>query len=172
MHYQRFRDHDYLGAWDFEDGDKTVTIEKVEQGFVDRHPEAPERVALVHIRELDRPMILNSTNGALIAAMYGTPDTREWVGKRIILMRGMTTDKSGHPCFGIRVKPERPRDEAVVAESEAERIARLEGELAKARAAIRGEPALPAPPAAPATVPKENFFGGAANVNRAADASG
>lgn len=149
MHYQRFRDHTYLGAWDFEDGERTVTIDRVVQGAIDRDDGAPpERVPLMHLREFDRPMVLNSTNGQLISMMYGTPDTREWEGKRIILMRGMTTNKQGQPCYGIRVKPHRPEPEEV-SETDEQRLARLEAEIAKARAAVREAP-RELPPTSPA----------------------
>ena len=153
MHYQRFRDHNYLGAWDFEDGDRTVTIDRVEQGIIDRKDGSdPQRVAEMHLREFDRPLVLNATNGALIAAMYGSADTRDWEGKRITLTRGMTTNKQGQPCFGIRVKPMRPPEEHT--ESEADRIARLERELAKARATVQTAPReLPPPNPAAETIP-------------------
>lgn len=154
MHYQRYRDHKYLGAWDFEDGERTVTIERVEQGLIERDDGAPdERVPLMHLRELDRPMVLNSTNGQLIAMMYGSPDTRDWEGKRIILTRGMTTNKQGQPCFGIRVKPQRPPEVEAPEETEAQRVRRLEAELAKARAAVRAAPPeLPTPTVGAETV--------------------
>lgn len=168
MHYQRYRDHDYLGAWDFEDGDRTVTIDRVEQGLIDRQDgTAPERVPLMYLRELDRPMVLNATNGAFIAAMYGSPDTRDWEGKRVTLTRGMTTNKQGQPCFGIRVVPRRP-PELEPEETEAERIARLEAELARARAGRVGGPAE-LPPRNPAARTVETITSADVAVIDAAD---
>lgn len=146
MHYERFRDHDYLGAWDFEDGERVVTIDRVEQGLIDRQRpgEKAERVPLMYLRELDRPMVLNSTNGMMIRMLYGTSDTRAWAGKPIALTTGLTTDKQGHPCLGIRVSPKRPELPSTPA-TEAERIASLEAELAAAKARTAAAP--PPPPA-------------------------
>lgn len=149
MHYERFRDHNYLGAWDFEDGDRIVTIDRVEQGIVEREKDDPERVPLVYLEEYELPFILNSTNGFVISNLYGTTDTRKWEGKRIILTRGMTTNKQGHPCWGIRVALSLPPAVDEPAESEADRIARLEAELAKARAAARPTSPAELPPRPP-----------------------
>jgi hypothetical protein len=140
MHYQAYRDHKYLGEWDFAEGDRLVTIDRVEQGLIERDEGPPERAPFMYLREFERPMIVNSTNGALIAAMYGSPDTREWEGKRIWLTRGMTTNKQGQPCFAIRVKPMRPAPIEEKQETAAEQLARLEAELAKARAAVQSAP--------------------------------
>lgn len=148
MHYQRYRDHKYLGAWDFEDGDRLVTIARVEQGMIDRDDGAPpERVPLMYLVELDRPMVLNATNGALITAMYGSPDTRTWVGKQVWLMRGTTTNRQGQPIFGIRVKPERPPEPTAM--SPDEELREIEALLARKRAALAKSAELPAPPPAP-----------------------
>lgn len=154
MHYEQFRDHKYLGAWNFMDGDRTLTIARVVQGLVERDDGEPERVPLMYFEELELPLVLNSTNGKMIYMMYGTPDVRQWTGKRITLTTALTTNKSGNAVMGIRVHPQRP---AEVEESIDQKQARLEAELAKLRKNAQGATAeaaaLPTAPTQPASAP-------------------
>lgn len=155
MHYETFRDHKYLGAWQFMEGDRTLTIDRVVQGMIEREDgQPPERVPLVYFRELDLPLVLNATNGKMIYMMYGTPDVRQWSGKRVTLTAALTTDTSGNTVMGIRVHPRRP-EEVVVEETPDAKAARLEAELAalrrNAQGAVAERAGLPSP--APAPVP-------------------
>lgn len=154
MDYRKMRDRNYLSAIDFDEGEQLVTIDRVEQGVVERQGEDDERVPLLYVLEYERPLILNYTNGEMLAVLYGSRDTRTWEGKRIYLTVGMTTDKQGKPCLGVRVSPRRPPELERVEETPAERLARMREELAKAEAAAAAPRELAAPNVAN-TVPAE-----------------
>lgn len=109
-HYREFYDTDWVGVWDLPGGrDRVVTIVEVTQGRVGgQGGRKKDRSAVMQLRELDRPMVLNKTNGSTIAGMYGA-HVEQWPGKRIQLF-GSTTDfgsKKNIPC--IRIRPEIPK---------------------------------------------------------------
>lgn len=58
----------------------------------------------LHFTNLDKPMVLNSTNMQLIAKFLGSEDTDDWEGKKIILYDDPSVSFGGKLTGGIRVK--------------------------------------------------------------------
>jgi hypothetical protein len=48
---------------------------------------------------------LNVTNRRTLAMIFGDIDVEELVGKRIRLVREMTNNAQGQPCWGVRIRP-------------------------------------------------------------------
>lgn len=105
--YRSLYDRDWLGAWDLQGRDVTVTIVRVVGAELTGQGGRKSRKPGVYFDGKDRGLALNKTNGRLIAGMYG-PDTREWIGKRITLYPTTTTFGSDTvDC--IRVRPQVPQ---------------------------------------------------------------
>jgi len=107
-HYREFYSADWVGVWDLPDGnDRVVTIKRVKQGEVGgQEGRAKQRSAVMQLEELDRPMVVNKTNGSTIAGMY-SPHVERWAGRRITLFAS-TTDfgkRKNIPCIRIRPTP-------------------------------------------------------------------
>ena len=106
--YRAMYDSDYLGHWDLNGKDVTVTISKVEAGTLTGQGGRKARKPLVYFEGKEKAMALNKTNGKAIAAMYGS-DTASWIGKRITIYPTQTQ-------FGpetvdcIRVRPAVPKE--------------------------------------------------------------
>jgi len=102
-HYMRYFPKTFLGAWDFETGPKTLTIASIGTQALRRPGGAEEQKPVIRWQEADvRPLVLNKTNAAMIAEMYGE-DTDLWIGQALTLHRA-TVDMAGREVFAIRVR--------------------------------------------------------------------
>ena len=62
-----------------------------------------ERICL-HFTEHEKPLVLNSTNGNIIAAITGTGEIEDWTGTKIVLYKDPTIQYAGKIVGGIRVR--------------------------------------------------------------------
>jgi len=63
--------------------------------------------------EMEKPLVLNSTNIQLCAHICGSEDTDHWIGKRVVLYTDPNVSYQGKLIGGIRVRA--PKPSAVVA---------------------------------------------------------
>lgn len=104
--FRSFFDQPYVGAWDLNGKDVTVTISKVAGGEVMGDGGRKSRKLILYFEGKDKPMVCNKTNGKTIAALYGN-DASDWIGKSITLYPTTTTMGSEtKDC--IRVRPRVP----------------------------------------------------------------
>lgn len=62
----------------------------------------------LHFRELEKPLVLNSTNIQLCAQICGSEDTDDWKGKPIVLYTDPNVSYGGKLVGGIRVRAPKP----------------------------------------------------------------
>ncbi len=92
-----------------------VTIKEVTQENVAQEG-APEQLKwCLHVEESDKPMVLNSTNATVIAAVCGSPETENWAGKKIVLYNDPNVMYAGKITGGIRARA--PRTQAAAPKS-------------------------------------------------------
>jgi len=104
--YRSFYDRDYIGHWDLEGKDITVTIDRVARGELTTQGGRKSKKPVVFFVGKEKGLALNKTNGKTIAAMYGS-DTATWAGKQITLYPTTTTFGSEQvEC--IRIRPTVP----------------------------------------------------------------
>ena len=105
----------FLKKEDVGDG-SLVTIKTVHQENVAKEGADPEMKWCLTFEELDKPMVLNSTNGQIIAKITGAEDNIEtaWVGKKIVLYNDPNVSFGGKLMGGIRVRaPKFPAKESL-----------------------------------------------------------
>ena len=56
------------------------------------------------MNECDKPMVLNSTNGQIIAQITGSDDTDHWTGHKIVLYNDPNITFAGKLTGGIRAR--------------------------------------------------------------------
>lgn len=106
--YRSLYDKDYIGAWDLQDKDVTVTISKVIGGQLTGQGGRKARKPIIYMHKTDKGFALNATNGKTIAALYG-PLIENWAGKRITLYKSVTRNPDGTGDVDcIRVRPRVP----------------------------------------------------------------
>ena len=90
-----------------------VTISAVTQENVAKEGAEQEMKWALHFDEFEKPMVLNSTNGQLIAKATGIENDIEigWVGKKIVLFNDPNVSFGGKITGGIRVRAPRVQTE-------------------------------------------------------------
>lgn len=90
-----------------------ATVARFEQANVALESQPPKLRWLMFFRELDKPLILNSTNIQLCERAFASDDTEDWVGKQIVLYNDPNVSMKGELVGGVRVRA--PRVTAPVA---------------------------------------------------------
>lgn len=91
-----------------------VTVKKLTQENVALEGVDPELKFAMHFNEFEKPLILNSTNGQIIAQITGHDDNIEtaWVGASLVLYTDHNISFQGKLIGGIRVRA--PKDQKVI----------------------------------------------------------
>lgn len=86
-HWKKLENPDYIGAYAFQPNEeKIVTIKTVKREMITGADGKREECTVVHFAENEKPLILNATNGKMIAKMAETPYIEQWTGVRIALV--------------------------------------------------------------------------------------
>ncbi len=87
-----------------------ATIKSLSRENVAKEGADPEYKPVVHFHELDKPLVLNSTNGQIIAKITGKEENieREWIGARVVLYDDPNVSFAGRLVGGIRVRAPKP----------------------------------------------------------------
>ena len=80
------------------------TVESIEQHNVAKDGADPELKWCMTFAEADKPLVLNSTNIQLCQNIFGSDDTDDWVGKKVVLYSDPTVSFQGKLVGGIRVR--------------------------------------------------------------------
>lgn len=103
-HWKKLKDNDYLGAYILEPNkDMILTIKDVKKGEVIGEDGKKGEGTLMYFKEVDKPLILNSTNAKAITTIYDTPYVEEWIGKQIQLY-SMKIRAWGEDVEALRVR--------------------------------------------------------------------
>ena len=84
------------------DPEVLVTIQSCVLATIDE--ESGEQKYVLHVREFDKPMVLNWTNIQLLAKATGCSDSDEWSDKQVILYHDETVQFKGTVTGGVRVR--------------------------------------------------------------------
>ena len=106
MHISQLKQSKFLTRADVGRG-QLVTIKEIIQENVAKEGAPEEMKYCLVLNELDKPMVLNSTNGQIIAAITGSEDTDNWTGKQIVLFDDPNVSFGGKLVGGIRVRAPR-----------------------------------------------------------------
>lgn len=89
--------------------DVLVTIKSLFQENIAKEGAEEDLKWTIHFDELDKPMVLNSTNGQLIAQITGITENIEvgWIGKKVVLYVDKNVSFGGKLTGGIRVRAPR-----------------------------------------------------------------
>ncbi len=93
----------FLKKEDVGDG-ALCTIATVEEVNIAKDGAPEEMKWALHVDEYDKPLILNSTNGQIIAKITGSEESDEWSGHKIVLYHDPNVSFGGKLIGGIRVR--------------------------------------------------------------------
>lgn len=103
FHVNDLKSSKFLTKHDVEP-DVLVTIERDELVNVALESQAPEEKHVLYFKELEKPLVLNMTNGMLIAAITGSEISDDWMSKQVVLYNDKTVMFAGKLTGGIRVR--------------------------------------------------------------------
>lgn len=133
-HWKKLTNPNYLGSWSFQPGEeKTVTIKEVKQEII-TNQNGKEECTIAYFHEDVKPLILNKTNGEMIAKVWGTPYIEDWSGKKITL-KVKKISAFGEMMDAVRVSNKRPTEESFICEACGKAITSASGRSAKEIAA-------------------------------------
>lgn len=85
-HWKKLTNPDYLGAYDFADGEqRLVTVKSVEQKTI-KSDRGDEQEITINFVEAYKPMIINSTNAKTIAKISGSNFIEDWTGLQFYIV--------------------------------------------------------------------------------------
>ena len=93
--------------------DVLVTIESYEEVDVSMDDKPTQNKWVLHFREMDKPMVLNKTNGMLIESIIGSGEFDDWVGKKVVLYNDKSVMFAGEFTGGIRVRAIRRQEQPI-----------------------------------------------------------
>lgn len=80
-----------------------VTIKSYNEQNVELEGEPERKKWTLFFHELDKPLVLNMTNGQRIQVITGSGEFKDWIGKQITLYNDKTVSFAGKLTGGIRV---------------------------------------------------------------------
>lgn len=90
-----------------------ATIKNVYQDNVAKEGAPEELRWCIEFVDLEKPMVLNSTNGQIIAAFSGKDDTDHWAGVKVVLYDDPNVSFGGKLVGGIRCRAPRNQPKPV-----------------------------------------------------------
>lgn len=106
MHVNQLKSSNFLKKEDC-DPAVLVTIRECTEQNVAKEGAPEEMKWALHFDEFEKPMILNSTNGQIIAKITGSDDSDGWVGHKVVLYNDPNVSYAGKLIGGIRVRAAR-----------------------------------------------------------------
>lgn len=83
---------------------RVVTIADCKETDVGLENTDPEYRWALYFKELEKPLILNITNGQIIADIVGSEESDDWIGQKIVLYFEPNVSFGGKRTGGIRVR--------------------------------------------------------------------
>jgi len=108
-HWKKLFNPNYLGSWSIPEGkDLILTITKFgTENITSAQNPKGEICPVCYFKESDKPLVLNTTNGRVIAKIYGNY-TEDWINKKIQLY-SKEVKAFGDLVEAIRVRPFAPK---------------------------------------------------------------
>lgn len=108
MHVSELKESKFLRKEDVGAG-VLYTIAGVSQQNVAKEGAPEELRWVMHFDEVEKPLVLNSTNGQIIAKFTGSEDSEGWLGQQVVLYHDPNVSFGGKLVGGIRCRaPRKP----------------------------------------------------------------
>lgn len=104
MHISALRESNYLQKHDVEPPVLVTIKGDLTKENLAKEGDPTDEKWIIHFKELDKPLVLNSTNGQLIAMATGSENSEDWNGKQIVLYNDPNVSFQGKLTGGIRVR--------------------------------------------------------------------
>lgn len=103
MHISELKESKFLKKEDCGRG-ILLTIRSVDKVNVAKEGATPEEKWAISFDEVEKPLVLNNTNGQIIAGITGSEDSEGWTGHKVVLYHDPNIVFGGKLVGGIRVR--------------------------------------------------------------------
>lgn len=103
-HIDEMKDSRFFGKGDLDGKPMLCTVEGVSKQNVAKKDAPEEMKWVLHIKESEKPFVLNTTNRELVALAAGSKDTDDWEGKQIVIYHEPNISFGGKLVGGLRVR--------------------------------------------------------------------
>ena len=141
-HINEMKESKYLKQSDIGRG-VLVTVKGLMKKNIAKPGDEQEFRWLVFFNELEKPLVLNSTNAQLAARVCGSENTDDWTGKQIVLYTDPNVSYAGKLVGGIRIRAPKPQAMAPV-QAQKQAIAAAAAKWTQAHT-MGSVPAIPEP---------------------------
>lgn len=98
----------FLKYQDLNDQDVVVTISNVTRDDVKEKDGTSKKKFVLHFKELEKGLVLNTTNMNMLYKLLMSDDSDHWIGKRITLYTKDDIEMGGDIVSGIRIRSKLP----------------------------------------------------------------
>jgi len=98
----------YLKHQDLEGNDWVVTIKNVTRDDIKDRDGTSKKKFILHFNEVDKGLVLNTTNMNMLYKLLLSDDSDDWTGKRITLYVKEDIEMGGEIMSGIRIRAKLP----------------------------------------------------------------
>lgn len=98
----------FLKYQDLDGMDVVVTISNVTRDDIKEKDGTSKKKFVVHFKELEKGLVLNTTNMNMLYKLLMSDDSDNWVGKRITLYTKDDIEMGGEIMSGIRIRAKLP----------------------------------------------------------------
>ena len=103
MNINDMKESRYVRKDDVGDG-VIVTITGLTEENLAMENQPPEMKFVLHFKENIKPLVMNSTNAQLAAKALSSPETDDWIGKKVILFNDPNVSFGGKLTGGVRIR--------------------------------------------------------------------
>ena len=98
----------YLKHQDLDGQDMVLTIANVTRENIKEKDGSDKKKFILYFREVEKGLVLNSTNMNTLYAVLKSDESDEWIGKRITLYEKDDVEFGGKLVSAIRIRPKAP----------------------------------------------------------------
>ncbi len=80
------------------------TVSRFEKVNIAKEGNPAEWKWALYLEEIDKPLLLNSTNIRLLEMIFNSPDTDDWIGNKVVLYNDPSIQFQGKLTGGIRLR--------------------------------------------------------------------
>ena len=103
-----YNESKYLKHQDLNGADTVVTIKDVTREEIKEKDGTSKKKFIVYFREMEKGLVLNTTNMNMLYSLLKSDDSDEWIGKRITLYEKDDIEMGGEIKSGIRIRGKLP----------------------------------------------------------------
>lgn len=103
-----YNESKYLKHQDLEGNDWAVTITNVTREDIKDRDGTSKKKFILHFKEVEKGLVLNTTNMNTLYKLLASDDSDDWTGKRITLYVKDDIEMGGEIMSGIRIRGKLP----------------------------------------------------------------